>query len=139
MPKRVNKAIELLEQDQPVYYTGSHTTIGLDYEAGKEAANTWADYINIGMEHGPLDLVGLGNFMRGLVDAGPTNSGHQTPAVVVELPVDGSSPDVIRANAWQLRQLLATGVHGLLLCHAESPEAVKALVECGRRLASGRN
>jgi len=132
MPKRVNKAIELLEQDQPIYYTGSHTTTGLGYEAGKAAAKTWADYINIGMEHGPLDLVGLGDFMRGLVDGGPTNSGHPTPAVVVELPVDGSSADVMRANAWQLRQLLATGVHGLLLCHAESPEAVKAFVECCR-------
>ena len=132
MPKRVNKAIELLEQDQPVYYTGSHTGANLTYEAGKEMAKTWADYINIGMEHGPLDFVGLANFMRGLVDGGPTNSGHLTPAVVVELPMDGSSPDVMRANAWQLRQLLAIGVHGLLLCHAESPEAVKAFVECCR-------
>ncbi|CAI8035790.1 hypothetical protein GBAR_LOCUS20069 [Geodia barretti] len=132
MPKRVNKAIELLEQDQPVYYTGSHTGANLTYEAGKEMAKTWADYINLGMEHGPFDLVGLENFMRGLVDGGPTNSGHRTPAVVVELPMDGSSPDVIRANAWQLRQLLAIGVHGLLLCHAESPEAVKAFVECCR-------
>ena len=84
MPKRVNKAIELLEQDQPVYYTGSHTGANLTYEAGKEMAKTWADYINIGMEHGPLDFVGLANFMRGLVDGGPTNSGHVTPAVVVE-------------------------------------------------------
>ena len=70
MPKRVNRAIELLEQDQPVYYTGSHTAANLTYEAGKEMAKTWADYINIGMEHGPLDLVGLANYMRGLVDGG---------------------------------------------------------------------
>ena len=38
MPKRVNRAIELLEQDQPVYYTGSHTGANLTYEAGKEMA-----------------------------------------------------------------------------------------------------
>ena len=25
MPKRINRAIELLEQDQPIYYTGLHT------------------------------------------------------------------------------------------------------------------
>ena len=132
MPKRINKAIELLEQDQPVYYTGGHTGADLTYQAGKAMAKTWADYINIGMEHGAFDMAGLDNFMRGLVDGGPTNSSHQTPAVIVELPVDGSSADVIRANAWQFRQILARGVHGLLLCHAESPEAVRAFVEACR-------
>ncbi len=132
MPKRVNKAIELLEQDQPVFYTGSHTTSDLNYDAGRAMAKTWADYINIGMEHGCFDLPGLDNYMRGLADGGPTNSGHKTPAVIVELPVDGVSADVIRANGWQMRQLLARGVHGLLLCHAESPEAVKAFVEACR-------
>ncbi len=132
MPKRINKAIELLSDDQPVFYTGSHTGANLTYEAGKTAAKTWADYINIGMEHGAFDMAGLNNFMRGLAAGGPTNSGHLTPAVIVEMPVDGSSTDVIRANAWQFRQVLAQGVHGILLCHAESPEAVKAFVECCR-------
>ena len=132
MPKRVNKAIELLENDLPVFYTGSHTGANLNYDAGREMAKTWADYINVGMEHGSFDLAGLDSFMRGLADGGPTNSGHKTPAVIVELPVDGISADVIRANGWQMRQLLARGVHGLLLCHAESPEAVKAFVEACR-------
>ena len=132
MPKRINKAVELLEQDQPVYYTGSHTGAELSYEAGKSMAGTSADYINVGMEHGSFDMAGLDNFMRGLVDGGPTNSGHRTPGVIVEIPVDGSSADVIRANAWQFRQVLARGVHGILLCHAESPDAVKAFVECCR-------
>ncbi len=132
MPKRINRAIELLEQDQPVYYTGGHTGAQLGYESGKKMAKTWADYINIGMEHGTFDLVGLNAFMRGLVDGGPTNSGHRTPAVIVELPVDGATEDVVRANAWQIRQILATGVHGLLLCHAETPGAVKAFVETAR-------
>ena len=132
MPKRVNKAIELLADDQPVFYTGSHTGANLNYDAGRAMAKTWADYINVGMEHGSFDLAGLDSFMRGLADGGPTNSGHQTPAIIVELPVDGISADVIRANGWQMRQLLARGVHGLLLCHAESPEAVKAFVEACR-------
>jgi 4-hydroxy-2-oxoheptanedioate aldolase len=132
MPKRVNRAIELLEQGQPVYYTGGHTGARLTYEAGKEMAKTWADYINVGMEHGAFDMAGLDQFMRGLVDGGPTNSGHRTPAVIVEVPVDGGSEDVIRANAWQFRQILARGVHGILLCHAETPGAVKAFVESCR-------
>ena len=132
MPKRINRAIELLEQGQPIFYTGGHTGAELSYESGVAMAKTWADYINIGMEHGTFNLAGLGEFMKGLVDGGPTNSGHRTPAVVVELPVDGASEEVIRANAWQIRQVLARGVHGLLLCHAETPGAVKAFVETCR-------
>ena len=31
-----------------------------------------------------------------------------------------------------IKQILASGVHGLLLCHAESPDAVRAFVECCR-------
>ena len=61
MPNRINTAIELLEQDQPVYYVGSHTGDELSYEAGKRMSKTFADYINIGMEHGSLtwpDLTG---------------------------------------------------------------------------------
>ena len=52
MPSRINRAIELLEQDQPIYYTGGHTGAVLTYEQGKKDAHIWADYINIGMEHG---------------------------------------------------------------------------------------
>ena len=61
MAKRINRAIELLEDDQPVYYTGlhSHTRNFLTYEQGKKDAKTWADYINIGMEHGAFDMGGL--------------------------------------------------------------------------------
>src|SRR5438128_7847007 len=132
MPKRINRAIELLEQGQPIFYTGAHSGVELTYEAGRAMARTWADYINVGMEHGAFDMAGLDNFMRGLVDGGPTNSGHRTPAVIVELPVNGTSEAAIRYNAWQFRQILARGVHGLLLCHAENPGAVKAFVESSR-------
>lgn len=59
MPKRVNKAIELLADDLPVFYTGSHTGAELNYDAGRAMSKTWADYINVGMEHGSFDLSGL--------------------------------------------------------------------------------
>ena len=132
MPKRINRAIELLEQGQPIYYTGAHTGADLSYEAGKTMAKTYADYINVGMEHGAFDMAGLDQFMRGLVDGGPTNSGHRTPTVIVEVPVDGGSEDIVRYNAWQFRQILARGVHGIILCNAETPGAVRAFVESCR-------
>ncbi|SVA31374.1 uncharacterized protein METZ01_LOCUS84228 [marine metagenome] len=134
MAKRINRAIELLESDQPIYYTGLHSFSRdfLTYEQGKKDSSIWADYINIGMEHGPFDMGGLEAYMDGLVDGGPTPSGHITPTVIVELPVQGQNAEIIRYNSWQIRQILARGVHGILLCEASSAEAVSAFVESCR-------
>lgn len=126
---RVNRAVELLAQGQPVYYTGVED---VSYQGGVKSAQTWADYLLVEMEHGTFDLVALEAFMKGLVDGGPTRSGHRTPAVVVTLPTDGTDAMVMRANAWMVKQVLARGVHGILLCHAESPEAVRVFVESCR-------
>jgi 4-hydroxy-2-oxoheptanedioate aldolase len=132
MPPRINRAVELLAQGQPLYYVGDHTGHVLTYEQGCQDAATWADYINVGMEHGAFDMTGLAAYMQGLVDGGPTRSGHRTPTVIVEAPVEGVSAEFVRFNAWQFRQILARGVHGVLLCQAESADAVRAFVAACR-------
>jgi 4-hydroxy-2-oxoheptanedioate aldolase len=131
-PKRINRAIELLERGQPIYYTGSHSGTAGTVEQGKSDAQTFADYISYDMEHAPFDVKGLSEYMRGLVEGGPTKSGHRTPAVIVNVPVTGIDEAAVRANAWMFAQVLATGVHGVLLCHADSPAAVKAFIEAVR-------
>ena len=125
----VNRCVELLRDGQPIYLDG---VPDLSYEAGRDQVGTWADYLTIDFEHHPLDIVGLVAFMRGLHDAGPTRSGHATPTVICTLPANGSDEAEIRANAWQIRQILGAGVHGLLLCHARDPAAVRAFVEVCR-------
>src|SRR5215469_9089776 len=75
MASRINRALELLKQDQAIYYVGGHSGHVLTYEQGKQDAHTWADYINVGMEHGAFDMTGLAEYMRGLVDGGPSRSG----------------------------------------------------------------
>jgi len=126
--KHVNRVIDMWLKNQPVYYT---QISGGGYEDGKKLAATKADYITYEMEHGPLDFKELRDFMRGLVDGGPTRTGHKTPAVVVTLPLSGTT-DALRANAWMIQQTLATGVHGILLCNAESPEAARLMIEAAR-------
>src|SRR4029453_4885079 len=132
MATRINRAIELLAQDQAIYYVGHHTGHVLSFTQGRADARTWADYINIGMEHGAFDMAGLAEYMRGLIDGGPTNSGHRSPAVIVEVPVRGTDHAGVRSNTWQFRQILARGVHGLLLCQAETAEAVRAFIAAAR-------
>src|SRR6201988_4318162 len=132
MAARLNRTIELLAQDQAIYYVGPHSGHVLTYAQGKDDASTWADYINVGMEHGSFDMAGLAEYLRGLVEAGPTRSGHRTPAVIVEAPVNGIDANHVRYNAWQFRQILGRGVHGILLCQAETADAVRAFVESCR-------
>jgi 4-hydroxy-2-oxoheptanedioate aldolase len=104
----------------------------LSFAQGRVDAGTWADYMNVGMEHGAFDMAGLAEYMRGMVDAGPARSGHRTPAVIVEAPVNGIDAAYVRYNAWQFRQILGRGVHGILLCQTETAAAARAFVESCR-------
>lgn len=127
-PKRINKCIELLEQGQPIY-----VTIGKGgYEEGKKMAQTTYDMIVYDMEHSPLNLVGLEAFMKGLKDGGPTKSGHRTPTVVPQLPAGGWDEATMQANYWMCHQVLDTGAHGVYLCHAGDPGAVRVVVRSSR-------
>lgn len=128
MPK-VNRAAQLLAEGQPVYPIGPSKR---GYDGGREMAQTWGDYIVYDIEHSPFDMNALNEFMRGLIDGGPTKSGHRCAPVIVTLPFDGITEAAVRANSWIIKQVLATGVHGLLLCHAETPDAVRSFVECSR-------
>ena len=100
-PKRINKAIELLSQDQPIYYftEGRGGTQG-GYKEGLRLAKTWADLIIYEMEFGAYDVTELREFMAGLVQGGPTRSGHRTPSVQVVLPFSGLDVATVRANHW---------------------------------------
>ena len=40
MTSRINRAIELLAQDQPIYYVGGHTGHVLTYEQGRAGRRT---------------------------------------------------------------------------------------------------
>lgn len=131
MPRRINKAIELLEQNQPIYYTGADPRLP-GYEQGRKMAKTWADAIVWEMEHGTFDLANLREFMKGLVDGGPTASGHRFPAVYATMPVLGYSEAYMYANSWVVAQVLATGACGVSLCHARDPKAIEVYVAAAR-------
>ena len=126
---RINRAIGLLEDGQPIYYT---QVAEAGYEDGIRMSQTDADYITYEMEHGAFNMSELRAFMQGLVDGGPTPTGHRTPTVIATLPVTGFDEAAMRANAWLVQQVLAAGVHGILLCHARDPEAARAMIEASR-------
>src|ERR1700692_3443173 len=133
--KKLNRAVELLADGQPIYYTGSHTGApggagdqNAAFEQGKKDAHIYADYISYDMEHTAYDIVGLTAYMKGLVAGGPTKSGHRTPAVIVNVPVNGFDEAAVRANAWMFQQVLAAGVHGIMLTHADNPGGIRGVL-----------
>ena len=128
-PKRINKAIELLEAGQPVYY---FQFPGGGYDEGKELAQTWADAIGYNVEQAPFSTLQFKAFMQGLIDGGPTKSGHRTPAVIVTLPVGGIDEMTVRANYWMVEQVLAAGAHGVLMVHMRAEGAARAFVQASR-------
>ena len=70
MAHRINRAIELLEQGQAIYYDGPHSGHVLTHEQGRHDAGTWADYMNVGMEHGAFDMTGLAAYLGDWLKAG---------------------------------------------------------------------
>ena len=44
MSSRINRALELLAQDQAIYYVGGHSGHVLTHSQGCQDARTWADY-----------------------------------------------------------------------------------------------
>ena len=132
-PRRVNKAIELWEDNQVAFYNVYAPSGAPDgYEEGKRLSQTYCDAINYEMENGCFDFSNLRNFMQGLVDGGPTPSGHRTPMVFVTLPAVGFDGPSMRANAWQIQQALAAGAHGCLICEMHSPEAGEIAISAAR-------
>jgi 4-hydroxy-2-oxoheptanedioate aldolase len=133
-PRRLNKAIELWEDGQPIYYTGAGVGPGVDpYEQGKKMCKTWAAAINYEMEHGLFDLRELREFMRGIKDGGGPKSGHKFPAVFVTPPIIGLDEAYARANTWVLEQILCTGVMGVHICHARDTRAIETYAHMGCR------
>ena len=133
-PRRINKVIELWEDKQPIYYTGSGMGPGIDpYEQGKKMCKTWADALNVEMEHGALDFTGLREFMRGMKDGGGTRSGHRFPAVFVTTTLIGLSEEYMLANSWMFTQWLDAGVMGVHICHARDHKAIEVAAQMACR------
>ena len=129
-PRRFNKVIELWEDGQPIYYTGPGIGPGVDpYQQGLKMSRTWADAICYDMEHNPLDFTSLRAFMQGLVDGGPTRSGHRIPCVFVSTPIIGLNEAYMWANSWVFSQLLDTGIMGIHICHARDPKAIEVAAQ----------
>jgi 4-hydroxy-2-oxoheptanedioate aldolase len=131
-PPRSNPVIKLLEQGKPAFSIwANYIGVGKDYHAAVTLQNNRNyDFILYDLEHDPLDVEGLSQFLRALLDpaAIATEGVSAVKPVIVRIPPNGRE---IHQNQWMVKQILDTGVAGLMFPHIETPEqainAIKAV------------
>ena len=118
-----NPVIALLEQDKPVFSIwANYVGVGNDYEAAVTLQNNDNyDFIIYDLEHHPADVVGLSQFLRSLLNPAQiaAEGVRATKPVIVRIPPNGRE---IHQNQWMIKQILDTGVAGLMLPHIETAE-----------------
>lgn len=131
-PPRSNVVIKLLDQGKPAFSVwANYIGVGKDYHAAVTLQNNRNyDFLLYDLEHDPLDVEGLSQFLRALLDpAAIARDGvSAVKPVIVRIPPNGRE---IHQNQWMVKQILDTGVAGLMFPHIETPEqainAIKAV------------
>lgn len=122
---RLNKAIELLENDEPAF-----GLLAFDYSLNnaRSLARSGLDFIIIDMEHAPFDVERIRQFLLGMTDKRALiEKGNLQPDVVpfVRIPAIGSE-DVLA----QVKQALDVGAFGVMFPSvnnaAEAEMAIRA-------------
>ncbi|MBI1875823.1 MAG: hypothetical protein HYS05_18315 [Acidobacteria bacterium] len=127
-PARLNKVISLFQQGKVAF--GSFVPAG-DIEAAIAARRSGWDFAIFEMEHSNFDLLGLRDSLQFLLDRKQIlEQPGLGPAVVplVRIPANADEQ-----NLWIYKQVLDTGVYGIVTPHfGHSVEAARAVVSAAR-------
>jgi 4-hydroxy-2-oxoheptanedioate aldolase len=129
--RRSSPLIELLEADKPVFSLWvNYYGVGSDYQTAVAAQdNPYFDFLLYDLEHQPYDLGLLKRFLWDLLDPAAlvtTGRGVIKP-VIPRLPPNGRE-----LNQWVIKQVLDTGVAGIMVPHIETPEQALNVVAAAR-------
>ncbi len=124
---RLNKTIELLENDKP-----SFGLLSFDYSLSnaRSLARSGLDFIIIDMEHAPFDVERIRLFLLGMTDKRSIlEKGNLQPSVVpfVRIPASGGE-DVLA----QVKQVLDVGVFGVMFPSVSTAEEAEMAVRATR-------
>ena len=125
---RLLDVVELLANGEVVF--GSFANVESGASGAVEMSRSDADYIFFDMEHGPLDMVELRDYMQYLLDpARLLRRGRPgtDKAVWVRIPANGRE-----MNEWMIKNALDQGAHGIIAPHIETAEQALHLVRSMR-------
>ena len=122
---RLNGVIKTLEQGQTAFVAFTP----VDVESAVAMAGSALDGVAFEMEHGPLDFPGLRQALQFMLDRRQIVArGSLAPAVtpMVRIPPNGGEK-----NQWIAKQVLDTGVFGIIFPHVSTvEEAWNAVCAC---------
>lgn len=125
---RLNKVIELFENDQPAF-----GILSFDYSLNnaRALASSGLDFVFIEMEHAPFDVERLRLFLLGMTNKRSINEkGNLQPDVVpfVRIPAAGGAEELIA----QAKQVLDVGVFGVFFPAIHTREDAELAVRATR-------
>jgi 4-hydroxy-2-oxoheptanedioate aldolase len=131
MSKRTSPLVALLEDDKPTFALWvNYYGVGADYQTAASAqANKNYDFLLYDLEHQPYDLGQLRRFLWDLIDPAEV-AAHGRGAikpVIARLPPNGRE-----LNEWVTKQVLDTGVAGIMMPHTETAEQALSVVAAAR-------
>ena len=121
---RTTGLVSLLDEDKAVFglIANFGTTGNAPIDAIGHARNNDIDFILYDLEHSPFDVTPLRTYMQFLLDpAAIAKAGNvrMVKTVIVRIPAYGRELD---RNMWMVKNVLDTGVHGVVFPHIETPE-----------------
>jgi len=127
----VNKVLPLLEQDKPIFgQFVNYLGVGSDRESAiGHASNRDFDFVVYDLEQVPFDVPRLSEYLQWLLDRRAIADGGATATktVFVRMPINTRE-----GNEWVIKNVLDTGVHGLVFPHTETVELVLHVIQAMR-------
>ena len=124
---RLNRTIEVLEQDDPVF---GIFTADFSLTNARALATSGLDFIFIDMEHSPLDFQTLRVFLLGMTDKATiasTGSTQMATTPLVRIPTYGSvNPQAM------VKQALDAGAYGIVFPFIETREQAQLAIQSMR-------
>lgn len=124
---RLNRTIEVLEQDAPVF---GIFTADFSLTNARALATSGLDFIFIDMEHSPLDFTTLRSFLLGMTDKAAiarTGSTQMATTPLVRIPSYGSvNPQAL------VKQALDAGAYGIVFPFIETKEQAELAIQSMR-------
>ncbi len=130
-PVPVNNVLPLLDADKPIFgQFVNYLGVGSDRESAVgHAANRAFDFVVYDLEHTPFDVPRLTEYLQWLLDRRTIAQEGltATKSVFVRMPVNARE-----TNEWVVKNVLDTGVHGLVFPHTETVDQVLHAVRAMR-------
>jgi 4-hydroxy-2-oxoheptanedioate aldolase len=125
---RLNKLIELFENDQPAF---GLLSFNYSLDSARSMASSGLDFIMIDMEHAPFDVERLREFLLGMTNKRAImEKGNLQPDVVpfVRIPAAGGAEELIA----QAKQVLDVGVYGIMFPAIHNADQAELAVRATR-------